>query len=78
MATIEKWAPLPQFDVLERSHRRFFDHVGMSPVSRRRLTCTADDELILELEVPGFDASSLARCTQKSARPESTTGRYIR
>jgi hypothetical protein len=29
MATIEKWAPLPQFDVLERSHRRFFDHVGM-------------------------------------------------
>ena len=31
MATLEKWAPLPDLDIVERRLRRFFEDVGVAP-----------------------------------------------
>jgi HSP20 family protein len=60
MATLEKWAPLPDLDIVERRLRRFFEDVGVSP----SMTPAADvyetsGELVVELEVPGFDEHDL-------------------
>ena len=56
MATLEKWAPLPDLDIVERRMRRFFDELGVGrrDACRRRRTTPAA-ELVVELDVPGFD-----------------------
>jgi HSP20 family protein len=61
MPMLEKWAPLPDLDVVERRMRRFFEDVGVAPA----VTPAADvydtpDEIIVELEVPGYDESELS------------------
>ena len=53
MAMLEKWAPLPDLDVVERRMRRFFEDLGVAPA----VTPAADvyetgNELVVELEVP--------------------------
>jgi HSP20 family protein len=58
---LEKWAPLPDLDVVERRMRRFFEDVGVAPA----VTPAADvydtpDEIVVELEVPGYDESELS------------------
>jgi HSP20 family protein len=60
MPLIEKWAPFRDLDVLDRRMRRFFEELGPSPA----LTPAADiyeteDEVVVELEVPGFDEKQL-------------------
>ena len=60
MATLEKWAPLPDLDIVERRLRRFFEDVGVAP----SVTPAADvyetgSELVVELDVPGFDEKDL-------------------
>jgi HSP20 family protein len=61
MATLEKWTPLPDLDIVERRMRRFFEDVGIAPA----MTPAADvyetsEELVVELDVPGFDEQDLA------------------
>jgi len=61
MAMLEKWAPLPDLDIVERRLRRFFEDVGVAP----SVTPAADvydtgTELVVELDVPGFDEKELA------------------
>lgn len=61
MPVLEKWAPLPDLDIVERRMRRLFEDVGIAP----SLTPAADvyetgDEIVVELEVPGYDESELA------------------
>jgi HSP20 family protein len=61
MATLEKWAPLPDLDIMERRVRRFFEDVGVAP----SITPAADvyetsGELVVELDVPGFDQHDLS------------------
>lgn len=61
MSMLEKWAPLPDLDVAERRLRRFFEDVGFAP----SVTPAADvydtgTELVVELDVPGFDEKELA------------------
>jgi HSP20 family protein len=56
----EKWTPLRELDVIDRRVRRCFEDFGLVPA----LTPAADvyeseDELIVELEVPGFDEKEL-------------------
>ena len=60
MATLEKWAPLPDLDIVERRLRRFFEDIGAAP----SVTPAADvydtgSELVVELDVPGFDDKDL-------------------
>ncbi len=60
MATLEKWAPLPDLDLVERRLRRFFEDLGVAP----SVTPAADvydtgSELVVELDVPGFDDKDL-------------------
>lgn len=60
MATLEKWAPLPDLDIFERRLRRFFEDAGVAP----SVTPAADiyetgGELVVELDVPGFDEQDL-------------------
>jgi HSP20 family protein len=61
MATLEKWAPLADLDLVERRLRRFFEDVGVAP----SMTPAADvydtgSEIVVELDVPGFDEQELA------------------
>jgi HSP20 family protein len=61
MPVLEKWAPLPDLDIVERRMRRLFEDVGIAP----SITPAADvyetgDEIVVELEVPGYDESNLA------------------
>ncbi len=61
MTTLEKWAPLPDLDIVERRMRRFFEDVGVAP----SITPAADvydigGELVVELDVPGFDEHDLS------------------
>jgi HSP20 family protein len=58
---LEKWAPLPDLDLVERRMRRFFEDAGLAPI----VTPAADvyeaaDEIVVELDVPGFDERELA------------------
>jgi HSP20 family protein len=61
MAMLEKWAPLADLDLVERRLRRFFEDVGVAP----SMTPAADvydtgSEIVVELDVPGFDEQELA------------------
>jgi HSP20 family protein len=61
MPLLEKWTPFRELDLMDRRMRRFFEDVGFVPA----LTPAADiyetgDELVVELEVPGFDEKDLA------------------
>jgi len=60
MPLLEKWTPLREFDAMDRRMRRFFEDLGVVPA----LTPAADvyetdGELVVELEVPGFDEKEI-------------------
>jgi HSP20 family protein len=60
MPPLEKWTPLRELDLIDRQVRRFFGDLGFAPA----LTPAADiyetdGELVVELEVPGFDEKEL-------------------
>lgn len=60
MPMLERWAPLPDLDLMERRMRRFFDGLGFGPlVAPAADIYEADDELLFELEVPGFAEKEL-------------------
>lgn len=59
MPLLEKWSPLP-LDVMDRRMRRFFEDLGFASA----LTPAADvyeteRELVVELDVPGFDEKEI-------------------
>ena len=61
MATLEKWAPLPDLDVVERRFRRFFEDVGVAPsITPAANIYDSGGELVVELDVPGFDERDLS------------------
>jgi HSP20 family protein len=60
MPLLEKWTPLRELDLVDRRMRRFFEELGVTPA----LAPAADlyeteGELVVELEVPGFDEKEL-------------------
>jgi HSP20 family protein len=60
MPLLEKWTPSREFDLVDRRMRRFLGDLGFTP----SLTPAADiyeaeNELVVELEVPGFDEKEL-------------------
>ena len=60
MPMLERWAPLPELDLVERQMRRLFDGLGFGPfVTPAADVYEADDELMVELEVPGFAEEEL-------------------
>ena len=61
MPTLEKWAPLTDFDLVERRMRRFFEDAGLAPsVTPAANVYEAADEIVVELDVPGFDERELS------------------
>jgi HSP20 family protein len=61
MATLIKWAPFRDFDVIDRRMRRMLEDFGVapSPLPAADLYET-EKELIVELDVPGFAEKELA------------------
>lgn len=60
MATIVKWAPFRDLDVVERRMRRLLEDFGVSPVPLPAADMyETEKELVVELEVPGFDEKEL-------------------
>ncbi len=60
MPLLERWTPFRDLDLMDRRMRRFFEDLGVVPA----LTPAADvyetdGELVVELEVPGFDEKEL-------------------
>lgn len=60
MQAIDRWTPLRELDQMERRMRRVFGELGLAP----GLAPAADvyetpQELVVELEVPGFDEEQL-------------------
>lgn len=86
MPTIEKWTPLRELDLLDRRMRRFFEDLGVAPAPLPAADVyETDGELVVELEVPGFDEKELEvevfdhtlaitgqRTTETEAEPEKT------
>jgi HSP20 family protein len=61
MTTLVKWAPFSDLDVIERRMRRMLEDfgVGAAPLPAADMYET-DRELIVELDVPGFEEKELA------------------
>src|SRR5262245_6306141 len=60
MAPLEKWTPLGELDLLDRRMRRAFAGLGLVPaIVPPTDVYELDDELVLELDVPGFDEREL-------------------
>jgi HSP20 family protein len=60
MSLLEKWTPFRELDLMDRRMRRFFEELGVAPA----LAPAADfyeteGEVVVELEVPGFDEKEL-------------------
>lgn len=60
MPLLEKWTPMRELELMDRRMRRFFGELGMAPpLTPAADVYEANDELVVELEVPGFDESEL-------------------
>lgn len=61
MSTLVKWAPFADLDVIERRMRRMLEDFGVAaaPLPAADMFET-DKELIVELDVPGFEEKELA------------------
>jgi HSP20 family protein len=56
----DKWTPLRELDLMDRRMRRFFEELGfVPPTAPAADVYETGSELIVELEVPGFDAKEL-------------------
>jgi len=61
MTTIVKWAPFQDFDVIERRMHRMLEDFGLAPAPLPAADLyEAKSEVIVELDVPGFDEDELA------------------
>jgi HSP20 family protein len=61
MTTLVRWAPFQDFDVIERRMRRMLEDFGVAPAPLPAADLyETDSELIVELDVPGFDEKELA------------------
>jgi len=61
MTTLIKWAPFRDFDVIDRRMRRMLEDFGVAPAQLPAADLyETEKELIVELDVPGFDESELA------------------
>jgi HSP20 family protein len=57
---IVKWSPWQELEAMERRMRRLFDEVGVAPATLPNADVyETKDELVVELEVPGFDEADL-------------------
>ena len=60
MATLVKWAPFSDLDVVERRMRRMLEDFGVAPAPLPAADMyETDEELVVELEVPGFEEKEL-------------------
>ena len=61
MSTLVKWAPFADLDVIERRMRRMLEDFGVAaaPLPAADMYET-DKELIVQLDVPGFEEKELA------------------
>ena len=56
----EKWTPLRELDLMDRRMRRFFADLGVAPWRAPAADVyETEKELVVELEVPGFDEKQL-------------------
>lgn len=56
----EKWTPLRELDLMDRRMRRFFADLGVpSTLAPAADVYETDGEVVVELEVPGFDEKQL-------------------
>ncbi|HEU0246759.1 MAG TPA: Hsp20/alpha crystallin family protein [Gaiellaceae bacterium] len=61
MTTIVKWAPFQDLDVIERRMRRMLEDWGVAPAALPAADMyETDKELVVELDVPGFEEKELA------------------
>jgi len=61
MATLVKWAPFSDLDVFERRMRRMLEDWGVAPAPLPAADVyETPKELVVELEVPGYDEKELA------------------
>ena len=61
MTTLIKWAPFRDFDVIDRRMRRMLEDFGVAPAPLPAADLyETEKELIVELDVPGYDESELA------------------
>jgi HSP20 family protein len=61
MTTLVRWAPFQDFDVIERRMRRMLEDFGAAPAPLPAADLyETERELIVELDVPGFDEKELA------------------
>jgi HSP20 family protein len=60
MATLVKWSPFQDLDVLERRMRRVLEDVGVAPEPLPAADLyETSGEVIVKLDVPGFDEQEL-------------------
>ncbi|HEY8645850.1 MAG TPA: Hsp20/alpha crystallin family protein [Gaiellaceae bacterium] len=60
MSLLEKWTPLRELDAIDRQMRRFFGDLGFAPALMPVADVYENDgELVVELEVPGFDEKEI-------------------
>jgi HSP20 family protein len=58
---IVKWTPFTELDSMERRMRRLFEEVGFAPALLPAADVyETDDEIVVELEVPGYDEKELS------------------
>ena len=61
MTALVRWAPFQDFDVIERRMRRMLEDFGVAPAPLPAADLyETEKELIVELDVPGFDEKELA------------------
>ena len=61
MTTLVRWAPFQDLDLIERRMRRMLEDFGVAPAPLPAADLyETDKELIVELDVPGFDEQELA------------------
>ncbi len=60
MPVLEKWSPFGEIDMFDRRMRRMFAGLGLAPTLTPAADIyEADDEFVVELEVPGFGEKEL-------------------
>ena len=61
MTTLVRWAPFQDLDLIERRMRRMLEDFGVAPAPLPAADLyETDKELIVELDVPGFEEKELA------------------
>lgn len=61
MTTLVKWAPFQDLDLIERRMMRMLEDFGVAPAPLPAVDLyETEEELIVELDVPGFEEKELA------------------